>query len=218
MDDLDVVAFKPSEGVREEVVLGSEFTTPKHFDPKVKAKAYELYLSSDLAPTEIALTLAIPTETLLTWAKQGAWMKRRQDIETSLMLSAESAYRKFIVQNRMEVLERHLRVSKKLEELAEKLADDLNEGRPVDKNVSMTLKRLAESLSSVTGISARAAAINDRPEVLPRQEGGSSKRPLVVLNMQPSVSPDAKLVEIREVPGDSEQTPALLAPGTEDAV
>jgi len=53
------------------------------------------------------------------------------------------------------------------------------------------MKRMAEALSSATGVSARAAAITDSPFSDGAAEERKGKQPLVVLN----VTPQAKRIE-----------------------
>ena len=100
------------------------------------------------------------------------------------MAGAEDGYREVLLTERKKVLQRHLRVSEKLELGIEKLIDEALETGQLNDRVA---KRLSEALSSVTAISARAASISDRAmsEMLgEREEGGGGKIPLVALGIQ----------------------------------
>lgn len=169
---------------------GTEFTTPTRYDPKVKARAYHLYLNTDLAPDDIAIDVAVPKSVVLSWARDGKWRDRKLELEREVLARAEDSYRQLIIANRKPVLERHLRVGAKLEEAIEKVLDEAtrDDGLPSD----MKLKRLAEALASATGITARAAAISDKPFGETMSGGGDKpkKTPLVVIGVTAQVSPD----------------------------
>jgi transposase-like protein len=173
-----------------EVVKGTEFTTARDYDPKVKAQAYETFLTSDLGYAEIALDLGIPVQVVTKWAIDGKWRDRKHEIDVELFRQAEDKYRALVMKVRVPVLERHLRVSGKLEEAIDKAVDELTEnGDTID---SRELKRLAESLSSVTGVSARAAGISDKffGDALNTPGDRSGKQPLITLNVMPQLPPE----------------------------
>ncbi len=173
----------------DELVRGSEFTTPTKYDPKVKERAYELYLTTDLSLTDIAIDIGVHQKVVAAWANSGNWRARKAEIDQEGMARAEDKYRQLIVQQRGPTVERHLRISKLLEETIEKVLEEAtkDDGLPSD----MKLKRLAEALSSATGISARAAGINDKPF----GDGGSGKAepakraPLVIIGLRAQAAP-----------------------------
>lgn len=174
-----------------ELIQGDEFTTVKNYDPHVKAKAYELFLTSDLSLPDIALDLAIPQQVVASWALSGKWRDRRKELEVELFKNAEDKYRALIMQHRVPVLERHLRVSGKLEEAIDKAVDELTkDGDTID---SRELKRLAESLSSATAVSARAAGISDKffdGGGIGAQQQQAGKQPLISINVNPQQPAD----------------------------
>lgn len=176
---------------QDELAVGTEFTTPTKYAPPVKARAYELYLNSDLDTTDIAIDVGVPRSTVATWAREGHWLERKQEIEHELMQRSEDSYRQLILRNRKPVLERHLRISEKLEEAIEKVIDDATRDDGVPSDIK--LKRLAEALSSATGISARAAAISDKPFGDMSKDGRGDnppKTPLIMIGIRPQASPD----------------------------
>ena len=158
----------------DDLAVGTEFTTPTKYDPAVKARAYELYLNSDLDTTDIAIDVGVPRSTVSAWARDGHWLDRQ-----------------IIIRNRKPVMERHLRISEKLEEAIEKVIDDATKDDGIPSDIK--LKRLAEALSSATGISARAAAISDKPfgdwRALDDRDK-QAKVPLIMIGIQPQASPD----------------------------
>lgn len=176
-------------------LLDGEFTTAGNYDPKLKAKAYDLFLSTDLSVTDIAIDLGLARPVLAYWIAKGAWSKRKREIEAQEMDRAEDNYRRLIIQNRGPVVERHLRVSGKLEKAIEKVIDEAlkDDGIPSD----MKLKRLAEALSSATGVSARAAAISDKPfSDENRNNDSGGKRPLVTIGLNVQAPPEAPMPSV----------------------
>ena len=137
-----------------------------------------------------------------SWA-WGKWRQRRKALELELLQRAEDSYRKFLVTTRQPVVERHLRISAKIEAKIEELLD------AGDELNAVTLRRLSEALASATGISARAAAINDRAlEIIDREDGQgrrggqSGKIPLVALGVS---------VNVAHNPGDAAPTVNITA-------
>ncbi len=169
-------------------VEGSDATSVQHYDPEVKIKAYDLYMTSDLTPEEIAVTLSIPVDVVVRWRANHKWRERKLAVEEDLMEQADTRYKKILLKQRLEVTERHLRIAKQLEELIEKTLTEQGE----DGQISvMDIRRLSEALSSATGVSARAAAITDRNLADMNQAAqakANSKVPLVAIgiNVQPA--------------------------------
>lgn len=177
----------------ELLVQGTGFTTPEYYDPKVKAKAYELFLTTDLNLTDIAMDLGVKKHVVAIWSKEGNWIARKREIESELFKSAEDKYRALISQNRAPVVERHLKLTKTLEETIGKVLDETlqDDGLPSD----MKLKRLAEALSTSAAVSARAAGITDKPFSEDSEDGNKRKVPLIMLNVQAVQPPEIKSVD-----------------------
>ena len=169
-------------------VEGSDATSVQNYDPEVKIKAYDLYMTSDLTPEEIAVPLSIPVDVVVRWRANHKWRERKLAVEEDLMEQADTRYKKILLKQRLEVTERHLRIAKQLEELIEKTLTEQGE----DGQISvMDIRRLSEALSSATGVSARAAAITDRTLADMNQAAqakANSKVPLVAIgiNVQPA--------------------------------
>lgn len=166
------------------VAQGDELTTKDNYAPELRAKAYETYLYSGESVEDIAIECGVERKVVMAWIRNGKWRQEKDRIERELMLRAEDGYRDVLLAERKKVLKRHLRVSEKLELGIEKLIDEALEAGQLNDRVA---KRLSEALSSVTAISARAAAITDRAitEMLgDRDEKSSGKVPLIALGIQ----------------------------------
>mgnify|MGYP001569184761 CR=1 FL=1 len=186
-----------------EDVKGDEFTTSDEYDVRVKAKAYELYLSSAMTPTDIALSVAVPENVIRGWIRGGRWADRRMEIEVTLLAEAENKYRRLVLENRAPTVERHLTIGKKLEDLIGKLVDATQgkdgeiDMREVNK-MANSIDKLAKAWSSATAVTARSAGISDRPfEQRQQQLGGGDdgrepRKPLIVTG---SDKPKPALVE-----------------------
>jgi len=168
-----------------ELIEGDDFTEVDQYDPKVKAKAYDTYLNTSLGPTEIAIDLGVPARVVSLWIRRGKWNERKKEVELELFRSAEDKYRRVILEHRVPTVERHLRIAKKLEEGIEQVIDaETNNGGVPD---AVTLRRMSEALASATGVSARAAAISDKPFTENAEEARKGKVPLVTINVTPVV-------------------------------
>lgn len=166
--------------------LVTDFTDADNYAPAVRAKAYERFLQTDMSPMDIAIDLGVNEMVIATWIRRGGWRKRKKELEMELFESAESDYRKLLIETRLPTLQRHLRISEKLELAVEKLIDTAIEtGKPPS---DMALKRLAETLSSATSVSARAAGITDKP-FESKDNKQDSKTPLIMIGVEASVPP-----------------------------
>lgn len=174
-------------------IVGSSLTTVKHYDPRVKARALELYLTSDLTFTDMSIDLQVPEKVITAWAKADKWADKRQRLEDEYTLRAENSYRRFIGEKRTDVAKRHERIASQLEEAIE----DTIKQRVEDGNVNeATLKRLAEALSSVTGVSARAVGIGQGTAGMARNNEESKtaqKQPLVMIGIGGTLPPETSI-------------------------
>ncbi len=207
-----------SEEHKGDLVQGSEFTTATCYDPKVKARAYELYLTSDYTLTDIAIAVGVGKQVVQTWANKGGWRNRKLELEQEEIHRAEDKYRQIILANRAPVAERHIRISGKLEEAVETFADKLKEGAlfsDSEMKAISKLKQLAEALTGASGVGARAVGISDRPNMDPAEsskQGAKNKRqPLIVIGVtaQPAPGREGQMpqVTVKETTyPDEEQT------------
>jgi len=190
------------------MVMGDMFTTEKLYKPEVKAKAYELFLTTALDLTDIALSLNLPRTVVSAWSKQGDWLKRKHEIEVELFRSADDKYRRFLIEKRVPTLERHLVLSAKVEELIETMATSLKEGK--ERLTPVALEKLAKALASATSVSARAAGINDAliaNTTGPRNPEGAQTPPVLIMVGGKPESPAGmepiKTINVREEPHEN---------------
>lgn len=175
-------------------IKGTPLTTSRNYDPRVKARALELYLTTDLTLTDISIELEVPEKAIAAWSKSDNWVGKRNALEQEFVLRAENSYRRFIAEKRTKVAERHERIAQKLEQAIE----DTIEQRTADGQVpEATLKRLAEALSSVTGVSARAVGIGTASNNLARlneeANQGPQRQPLVMIGIGGSLPPETSI-------------------------
>jgi hypothetical protein len=177
---------------------------PDKYPAEVMTAAYESYLAGNMDYGKMSLELAVPEKVLKRWVEDGGWREKKLELDKQLFEDAENEYRKFLINNRVPVAERHARVSGKLESALEKQLDDVHaaieSGTLEERYPGSTLKRMAEALASVSGVSARAVGLSDRPAIL--EDGGnkgSGKVPLVTINVTPVVhrhDRDEKVIDV----------------------
>lgn len=168
----------------------TDLTPPSAYPVEVKQKAYDLFLNEAMDLTDVAIQLSISRGVVASWAREGQWIQRKQDIEMELMKSVDNKYRDFLIKNRLPTAERHLKTSKALEELIERAINMKTQAALSNAEPSpMDLERLAKALSAATGVSARAVGIAER--VVEQNAGadlGSNKRvPLIVIGVSNAV-------------------------------
>jgi transposase-like protein len=169
-----------SAEIKTELARGTEFTTVENYDPRVKAQAFNSFLTTDLSLSDIALDLGVSSKVVASWSRKGGWLERKKEIETELFKSAEDQYRRLIVEHRVPTMLRHLRVSGKLEEGIEKVIDEETKDDRTPND--MKLKRMAEALSSSATVSARAAGISEKP-FSDHESEKQGKVPLIAINV-----------------------------------
>jgi len=167
---------------------GSSLTTTECYAAEVKTKAYDLYLNSDTDLDDMACILEVPRHVLLEWSLKGHWADRKIELETEAFKESELKYRRFLMENKLPTVERHLKVAKQIEEEIAKALDHATaSGGVLD---SMTLRRLSEALSSVTSVSSRAAGVTDRGLQMDEKLEDAKKalkQPLVVIGVGPQL-------------------------------
>jgi len=169
------------------------------FPAEVMQAAYEAYLGNNFDFDRMALELDVPVKVIQRWVTEGGWKERKMELDREILEQSDLEYRKFVSKNRTPVAERHARIAGALETAIEKQLSEVTEaienGTLEERYIGSTLKRLAEALSPVTGVSARAVGMSDKITVV---EGGHSqgKQPLVVINTVPQVSRNRETVTI----------------------
>ena len=199
-DDFEEPA-KPAETA----IKGTPLTTVKHYDPRVKARAYELYLLTDMTPKDISIDLQVAERVILAWAVEGKWLDRKQQLEVEALMRADNSYRRFMADKRPEVAQRHVEIAEKMQKAITTLLDQAL--TDPENMKAADIKRLAEALASVTGVDARAVGIGTpdaaRAMALAQQRGleggassssgGNNRQPVLVVNLRPTVPADKEI-------------------------
>lgn len=173
-----------------ELLKGTQFTTPTLYDPKVKAQAYELYLSTDYSIADIGIACGVPKLAVAAWSREGNWRARKMDLEREELAKAEDAYRQVILANRAPMAERHIRISGKMDAVIEGFLTKLAAGEALSADEQRTiskLKQLAETLTGSSAVGARAVGLSDRPTTDPLaggdHDGKKARQPLIVIGV-----------------------------------
>lgn len=185
---------------------GTPSTTVTVYDPRVKSRAYELFLESDYTATEIAVAINVRPEVVRGWINGDKWMLKKQERERELIIQAESKARKFILDRQNAAREQHHRIGQNLELAIEAVLTKV-QSAAVDLDMSNAkavagytgnLKRLAESLTHATTVVARAVGMTDEfannmsaKIADAMRQGGSGARPLAIIgNVTVSENPN----------------------------
>lgn len=182
-----------------EALMERPHTTVKRYDPRVKAEAYERFLTSDMDLIDIAIVTGVPKHVVAAWANEGSWTRRKEELELELLRSAESKYRNFLLEHKIPTLERHIKASAEIEnqvmQLVKRAQEAVDEGTSL-KEASSTLKRLAETLAAVTGVSARATGMADKvvqQQIGAAEQGRPGKTPLVAIGIAPKLARETEI-------------------------
>jgi hypothetical protein len=164
------------------------------FDPTVIAEAYERFLNGDSFDA-LAIELSIPKKVLAYHARKGDWLTRRADLLGVMQTEADQRYLDFLARERLPAAERHLRVAGKLEGAIERIVDKLIDIADEDGDITIDdkrIRRLTESMASISAVSARAAGITDRPAPVGGGNQSVGKQPLIIIGVQPTVDKGEK--------------------------
>lgn len=176
-------------------------TTVKLYDPEVKAKAYECFLHTDMDLVDISIMVSVPRHVVATWAKEGEWNKRKRELELEVFRAAEAKYRAFLIKNKQSTVERHLALSTALEEQVGKLLDAMKQN-PDDLPSSSELRRLAETLASITAVSGRAVGLAEKVtkvEEVSDPDEKKGKRPLIQIGIgAPKLADNRTMVKVTD--------------------
>ncbi len=168
-------------------IVEPRVTLADSFDPKKVAEAFDLFLNQDMSLECIAVQLGMPFRQVQHFAKREKWLDRKEQLTRTLEQEAEQRYREFLAKSRLPTAQSHLENAKLLEDL---IADEIKNLQSMEagRERSAAIRRLAEALSSTTGVSARAAGITDRPaSVGAAQQPQQQRQPLVMIGIRPSI-------------------------------
>jgi len=151
-------------------------------------KAMSLYYDTDKTLMEIAVEVDVPASTIMHWATTLGWRKERSLMIGESQQRADEAMLGYMHRQRMSVIERQAKIAHMVEAELESYLE-ANKG-----NISTTeLRRIAETLSNVSGVEARAVGLDttvykEAADAARPVSVQSKKQPLVVLNVTPTLS------------------------------
>jgi hypothetical protein len=154
-------------------------------DPQVRIKAYDMFLNSAMDLEQIAVALAVPSKAVRSWARQGNWVSRKQDLLDVAIKASEQRMQEFVIKERLPTAERHLKVAQGIEETIDKTLEKVkHDDGSADPRV---IKTLAEALSSSAGVSGKAVGITEAGLGV-TQDQANKKMPVVIINLAPTLS------------------------------
>lgn len=133
----------------------------------VEVQAYKMFLEKGLGLETIALQFQLPYPTVAHWATANKWLEHKEEVQKTLVREEELRYREQVIKARTAVLGRHLEVAETIESKIQEAVDNMD---MTDPKAIGKLKSAAEALNASSAVSARAAAITDRPFSGPQGE------------------------------------------------
>lgn len=149
-------------------------------------KAYELYLTTDATPSDIAIQLGVPPAKIHFWITKFRWKSKKLELEQQIFRDAETASRAYMIKERLPTIMRHVAAASTAENLITKLLKELDDAVTAGQKpeyLYANLKRLTEALSSATSVSARALGISDTP--FKDAKDDNVQNPMILLNVVP---------------------------------
>lgn len=141
----------------------------------VKLAAYQLFLTTDMAPEAIALSLNIDLGYVQHWVESERWGQRKAQYHLELARKFEAEYQAFALGQRLSVARRHLELAQNLEDEIAWTVQALREERErlarilrkepnspelmVPKGRDSQLLKLAQAAKHATDISARVVGL-----------------------------------------------------------
>lgn len=166
----------------EVIPKADALTTAEDYVPADRAKAYDLFLNRAMSLDDVAITMGIDRNALLSWAKQGKWVARKKAILEDLNRSVEQKFQNWALDNKIKVAERQLEIGSNIENSIKELLEKLKN----EKRVSSTeIMRLAKSLAEVSNVSARAVGLDNEGAGPAQMAQQNAKQPLIIIGLKP---------------------------------
>ena len=165
----------------------------KELSPKDwKQTAFQLYLTRQSHADICKQCDNLSPHTLKEWINKGEWRKQRDELEEQAKQNFVAKYKSLILANRVDVTNRHLNISKALEQrIADKLED--NKANYDDEE----LLNYARALKSASDVSARAVGLSDKID--PLAEGGQIHGSGMIINIGMQASPVKTVKPVTDV-------------------
>jgi hypothetical protein len=160
--------------------------------------AYKKFINDSCDLTDIAIDLGVPKKVVVGWARDGKWVKRKEELERTLMREADAKFVSFRAQHKLPEAKRQMELTTDLENLLAAVIKVQASKDPEDLNIN-DLKRLTEALEKATNVGARLVNITDDtsgPQVV--ATGPAGKQPLVVIGIgaNPQVPIDVQSTDV----------------------
>jgi hypothetical protein len=146
-------------------------------------RCYSTFLAGTAGVRDLALEYNIPVEVIATWAREGKWLRRRDDFRQELLVSTEMDYAEFIRKNRVKTAEEIVaKLQPKIGEISDAIATALSLGEYTN------VRRLAESLKHVSDIVTKTVGldapipVSDRPAMQKGSDDSGVKQPFFNIN------------------------------------
>lgn len=150
---------------------------------------YQDFLASGKNLRDLALEYHVPVDIVLSWAKEGRWVERRDIFRNELMVDLEIDYAKFIKDNRTKAAQSILdAIGPRLTSLADGLDAAIRENKSTDvRRYAEAAKAMADIVTKITGLDTPLQPMTVKTEVVEDKGGG---KPAWVINATGPISID----------------------------
>lgn len=146
-------------------------------------KCYSSFLSSTASVRDLAVEYNVPIEVMAAWAREGRWLRRREEFRQELLVNVEMDYADFVRKNRVKTAEEIVgNLGPKIGQIGEAISTALDLGEYTN------VRRLAESLKHVSDIVSKAVGLDapmpssERTLVQKTAEEINAKQPFFNIN------------------------------------
>ncbi len=179
-----------------DMVLPSDFPSDEKLflymeNEEKRKEAYVLYVGQEKKPSDIALEISIPINTVRQWIIRGKWSARVREARDQRAQEEQFALELFRDDNRLEEVKAQLAAGKKGRELVMEMLEQGAFDTPAQ------LKQCSEALKNFTDVTSRAVGVGETVETKGSKEeeakAGRIRPPAVVI-----VAGNGAQVQVRE--------------------
>lgn len=181
---------------------------------KLIGEVYQDFIGTDQALRDLAIKHAVPADMVLSWARAGKWVERRETFRNELMVNLELDYAKFVKDNRTATANQILEaLGPKLNVLADAL------GEAAEAHDSVGVRRYAEATKAIADVVTKIVGLDMSltPASFAKEEqaGAAGGKPPWVINAAGPVS-IAPANRVKEEPDERSETQTGTPPKTID--
>lgn len=146
-------------------------------------RCYSVFLAGTATVRDLALEFNVPLEIISAWAREGKWLRRRDDFRQELLVNLEMEYAQFIRENRVKTAQD---IVEKLQPKIGQIGDAISTA--LDLGEYTNVRRLAESLKHVSDIVTKTVGLDspiptsDRPALQKSADDTGAKQPFFNIN------------------------------------